>query len=145
MNEVVSESKSVSSDIDAAHARLRAHQSNIDYVNSRLDSNERRIDRVEKRMDDQSYALSDLQVSTKTIKGQLDDQHKILERSEAKDQQIMDGLNEHIKQEIEQEKNRSKQIEKVHRTLLRLATLVGVLAVGFIAFSENHNLLSMLG
>ncbi|MEA3639911.1 MAG: hypothetical protein VBE63_08205 [Lamprobacter sp.] len=140
----VLEPANVAHDVDAAHARLRSHQANLDYVNSRLDGNERRIDRLERRIDDQSQVLADTKAMTTSIREELCSQHKMLERAAERQADIIESLQEHIQQEIMQEKTRTEQVERLHRTILRATTLFGVLALGLAAIAEQRGLFAQV-
>lgn len=144
MAELFHEPHSMTNDLDAAHARLRAHQSNLDYINSRIDSSERRVDRLEKRMDDQSQVLADTKVATMNIQNQMENQTVMLERSSIKQIQLIDRIDDHIRQEIEQENLRTRQVERLHRTIIRASTLFAILAIALIALTDQNGLFSII-
>lgn len=134
----------VEQDVDAAHARLRAHQNNLNYINSRMESNERRVDRIEKRLDDQSIVLADLKGSTDAIKKEVLSQGRTLERATDRTGHLINRIDEHIKQEIEQEQTRTAQIERLHRTIIRATTALTVIAGLLIVVSRRIDLLEPL-
>lgn len=131
----------IDQDVDAAHARLRAHQNNLNYVNSRLESNERRIERIEERVDDQSIVLADLKGSSDAIKKEVSNQSITMERASERTSYIINRIEAHISQEIEQEKTRTEQLERLHRTIIRGITVLTVIAALLILVTRRTELL----
>lgn len=128
----------ISDDVNAAHARLRAHQSSIDYIHSRVEGNERRLDRLEKRMDDQSAVLSELSATTGATQREVHAHSAMLERVVERSDHIVHRLDEHTREEIDAQKDQTHQLAHLHRTIIRALTVLSVIAILLIVLTREH-------
>lgn len=131
-------------DVDAAHARLRSHQSSLDSINSRVDSNERRIDRMEKRIDDQSALLADLSATAKATQSEVKLNGTTSRHTAERIEAMIDHLNQHIRFETEQEHEQTLKIEKLHRTIIRATTALVVVGLVIAAFVKQGGAIELM-
>lgn len=140
---LVSEPHSVTQDVDAAHARLRSHQANLDYINSRMEGADRRIDRLERRLDDQSATLATVSAVADSIQREVHTQTAAVNHVSDRTRSILDRLDEHIKIELEQETTRTEQLERLHRTMIRVASILALIAIIVLPFLSELGLFEL--
>lgn len=138
------EHSSVTNDVDAAHARLRAHQATLESINSRVDVNERRVDRIEQRVDDQSAVLAELNSTTHATEAAVKTQTSMTERAAERIEAMIDRLNKHIALEAEQDKEQTRSMERLHRTLIRATTALVVIGVLLAAAAKQINIIDAI-
>lgn len=131
------ERPNVSHDVDAAHARLRSHQASLDYINSRVEGNERRLDRLEKRIDDQSYVLSELSATANATQKEVHSQSGMLTRAVERVDYMVSRLDEHTSEEIDAQNKQTKRIERLHRTMIRAASVLAIIAIVLVAITRD--------
>lgn len=131
-------------DLDAAHARLRSHQHTLEHIDSRIAGNERRIDRLEQRIDDQNAALSEMHATMRATQNDVHSQKEKVDYAADRVAYIVSRLDGHIEQEIKQEHDRTQQMERLHRTIIRGVTVLAVVAIGLIVVTQQTGLLESL-
>lgn len=132
------------SDVDAAHARLRAQQASLDFIHSRVDSNERRIDRIEKRMDDQSALMNELGVIARSTQAEVRNNGETSRHTSSRVDQIAKRLEDHTAEEIKAQHAQTAQLERLHRTIIRGITILAVIAALLLVLTRDSNLLQVL-
>jgi hypothetical protein len=73
---------------------------------------------------------------TTNIQSQVERQTTLLEQAAHKESEIIDKLNAHIYEEISQEANRTEQIERMNRLIIRATTAFAILVIALVAIME---------
>ena len=127
----------ITNDVDAAHARIRSHQVYLDSLHGRIDGNERRIDRIEKRVDDQSHTLADLKATTGATQIEVRSNSGMLVRAVERVDYMASRLDQHAAEEINEQEKQTQRIERLHRTLIRGVSALGVVAILLIVITRD--------
>ena len=128
----------ITNDVDAAHARIRSHQVYLDSLHGRIDGNERRIDRIEKRMDDQSHTLADLKATTGATQREVHSNSGMLARAVDRVDYMASRLDQHTAEEINAQEKQTQRMERLHRTLIRGISVLGVVAILLVVLTREH-------
>lgn len=121
-------------DLDAAHRKIRATASVMRLLGKRVDRADVRLGTIESRLTTSASLLAEVQGRTSAIQDGLTAQNHILSSTQDQTDRILSRLDSHIKQEIEQESARTTAMERLHRTIIRATTVLGLFVVTALFF-----------